>query len=115
MSAKKFEDFPVWQASMKVTKRVYDLSARPDFCKDFGLRDQIRRAVVSISSNVVEGFEKNNSNEFQRYLRIAKGSTGEARNQLYIARAVNYITEDEFISVNGQLEDIASQIVGLIQ
>lgn len=71
---------------------IYNMAAKKDFSRDFALRDQIRRAIISVSSNIVEGFEKNNNNEFIRYLKIAKGSAGEARNQLYIALAVKYIT-----------------------
>ena len=99
---------------MHITKSIYDLTATHRFSKDFGLRDQIRRAVVSISANIVEGFEKNNNNEFIRYLKIAKGSAGETRNHLHIALAVDYITESDFRKINEQLEDVGRQIGGLI-
>ena len=85
MKILKFEDLSIWKLSLRLTKEVYDLTAKKEFFADFGLKNQLRRAVVSISSNVVEGFEKNNNNEFIRYLKIAKGSVGEVRNQLYIA------------------------------
>lgn len=114
MKIQKFEDLPIWKLSLKVTKEIYDITAKDKFSKDFGLRDQIRRSVVSISSNIVEGFEKNNNNEFVRFLKIAKGSAGEARNQLYIAIAINYITQQEFDKINMDLENIASQIGGFI-
>lgn len=100
--------------SLTITKDVYDLTSQGNFSKDFGLRDQIRRAVVSISSNIVEGFEKNNNNEFVRFLKISKGSTGEVRNQLYIALAVKYISQKEFDALNEKLENLASQIGGFI-
>jgi len=90
----RFEELAIWKLSLKITKLVYDLTFNKYFIKDFSLRDQIRRATVSISSNIVEGFEKNNNNEFIRYLKIAKGSLGEIRNQLYIAKSVKYIKED---------------------
>ncbi len=114
MNFKKFEELPIWKLALKITKIIYDLSAKEKWAKVFGLKDQIRRAVISISSNTVEGFEKNNNNEFVRYLRIAKGSAGEVRNQLYIALAVDYIAEKEFNEVNNLLEDLAKQIGGLI-
>jgi four helix bundle protein len=82
--------------------------------KDFGLRDQIRRAVVSISSNIVEGFEKRNNNEFARYLKIAKGSAGEVKNQLYIALSVGYVDKAEFENIKADLEELAAQIGGLM-
>jgi four helix bundle protein len=114
MKIKKFEDLPIWQLALKVTKEIYDLTNKKEFSKDFSLRDQIRRAIISVSSNIVEGFEKNNNNEFIRFLKIAKGSVGEVRNQLYIALAVNYITEQEFDKINKELEDLANQIGGFI-
>jgi len=111
---KKFEDSKIWQDSLKITKEIYDLTALPKFSRDFGLRDQIQRAIISISSNIVEGFEKNNNNEFIRYLKIAKGSAGEVRNQLAIAFTVNYISPSDFERVNKQSEDLANQIGAFI-
>lgn len=114
MKITRFEDLSIWQLSLKITKEIYDRSAEKEFSKDFGLRDQIRRAIVSVSSNIVEGFEKNNNNEFIRFLKIAKGSVGEARNQLYIALTVQYIEKEEFEKLNNDLENLASQIGGFI-
>jgi four helix bundle protein len=74
------------------------------------LRDQIRRAIISVSSNIVEGFEKNNNNEFIRFLKIAKGSIGEVRNQLYIALAIGYIMQKEFNELKNKLIDLANQV-----
>ena len=91
-------------------KDVYDFTSKGQFAKDFGLRDQIRKAAVSISSNIVEGFEKNNNNEFIRFLRISKGSSGETRNQAYIAFIINYITQEEFEKINSKLEKLSEQI-----
>lgn len=114
MKITKFEDLEIWQLSLAITKDIYDLAATPQLSKDFGLRDQIRRAIISVSSNIVEGFEKSNNNELVRFLRIAKGSVGEVRNQLYIALAVRYISQDEFDRVNTKLENLAKQIGGFI-
>lgn len=114
MKIQKFEELNIWKLSLKITKDIYDLTAKGNFSKDYGLRDQIRRATVSISSNIVEGFEKNNNNEFVRFLKIAKGSSGEVRNQLYIALAINYINQEEFDILNTKLEDIANQIGGFV-
>jgi len=109
MRITKFEDLNIWKLSLKITKLIYDISANRFFIRDFGLKDQIRRAVVSISSNIVEGFEKNNNNEFIRYLKIAKGSIGEVRNQLIIAKEINYISLIEFDNINKLLLDLANQ------
>ena len=114
MYYKKFEDMPVWQHSLQATKVIYDLSANAKWSKDFGLKDQIRRAIVSISSNIVEGFEKNNNNEFIRFLKIAKGSTGEVRNQLYIGFTISYINKEEFDNINIEIEKLGNEIGGLI-
>ena len=110
MKIKKFEDLKIWRLSLKITKEIYDISAKKEFSKDFALRDQIRRAIISVSSNIVEGFEKNNNNEFIRFLKITKGSIGEVRNQLYIALAINYITHKEFKELNNKLIDLANQV-----
>lgn len=114
MKITKFEELKIWQLSLKITKIIYDLTSKEKFARDFGLRDQIRRAIISVSSNIVEGFEKNNNNEFVRYLRISKGSVGEARNQLYIAVAVGYITKLEFETINEKLIDLSKQIGSFI-
>jgi four helix bundle protein len=109
MKITKFEDLKIWRLSLKITKLIYDISANKYFVRDFGLKDQIRRAVVSISSNIVEGFEKNNNNELIRYLKISKGSIGEVRNQLLIAKEINYISLLEFDNINKLLLDLANQ------
>lgn len=110
MKIQKFEDLNIWKLSLKITKGIYDLTAKKDFAKDFHLKDQIRGAIISVSSNIAEGFEKNNNNEFIRFLKIAKGSLGETKNQLYIALMVKYIAKQEFEKVNKEIEDLTNQI-----
>ncbi|HBH46595.1 MAG: hypothetical protein A2445_02210 [Candidatus Jacksonbacteria bacterium RIFOXYC2_FULL_44_29] len=114
MKINRFEELNIWKISLVITRDVYDLTSKKDFSRDFGLRDQLRRSIISISSNIVEGFEKNNNNEFIRFLKIAKGSVGEARNQLHIALAVKYITEQEFEKINNDSESLAKQIGAFI-
>jgi four helix bundle protein len=109
MKITKFEDITIWKLALSLTKEIYDITSIGNFAKDYGLRDQIRRAVISISSNIVEGFEKNNNNELVRYLKISKGSTGEVRNQLYIALAIGYITQPTFDALNEKFLDLANQ------
>jgi four helix bundle protein len=70
MRITKFEDLKIWQIALKITKEIYDITSKKEFSKDFSLRDQIRRAIISVSSNIVEGFEKNNNNEFIRFLNV---------------------------------------------
>ncbi len=110
MKITKFEDLNIWKDSLRLTKEIYDVSFKEKFSKDYCLRDQIRRAIISVSSNIVEGFEKNNNNELVRFLKISKGSTGEVRNQLYIALSIGYITRNEFNEINKRLEDLSNQI-----
>jgi len=110
MKIKKFEDLRIWQLALKATKEIYNITSNKEFLKDSALRYQIRRAIISVSSNIVEGFEKNNNNEFIRFLKIAKGSIGEVRNQLYVALSIRYITKNEFDELNNKLVDLANQV-----
>ncbi|MEW6028221.1 MAG: four helix bundle protein [Chloroflexota bacterium] len=82
-TAKRFEDLDVWQKAKELTNLVYSLSSSGSFSRDFGLRDQIRRAAVSIMSNIAEGFESQTQVLFIQYLGRAKGSAGEARATLH--------------------------------
>lgn len=111
----RFEDLQIWKLSLKLTREIYDVTSKKDFSKDFGLRDQIRRAIVSVSSNIVEGFEKNNNNEFIRFLGMAKGSVGEVRNQLYIALTIKYVIQSEFDNLHADLDQLSKQIGGFIK
>lgn len=114
MKIQKFEDLNIWKDSLELTKEIYGLTSIGKFAKDYGLKDQIQRAMVSVSSNIVEGFEKNNNNEFIRYLRIAKGSAGEVRNQLHIALSVGYVTPVDFERIMKGLEGLSGQIGAFI-
>jgi len=107
----KFEDLIAWQKSRELTKNIYKVTKQGDFFKDFGLRDQIRRASVSIMSNIAEGFERGGRSEFHQFLVIAKGSCAELRSQLYVALDAEYIDMTTFKNI----EDLAketSRIVG---
>lgn len=114
MKINRFEDLPIWKLTLKITKKIYDVTSKKEFSRDFGLRDQIRRAIISVSSNIVEGFEKNNNNEFIRFLKISKGSIGEVRNHLHIALVVKYIEQSEFDSLIEVTEILSKQIGGFI-
>jgi four helix bundle protein len=95
-TAKRFEELVVWQKAKELTNFVYKYSSDGEFARDFGLRDQMRRAAVSIMSNIAEGFESQTQAMFIKYLAHAKGSAGELRAQLYIARDQGYVTDEEF-------------------
>jgi four helix bundle protein len=95
----RFEDINAWQKARVLTKNIYFCSGSGDFAKDYGLRDQIRRASVSIMSNIAEGFERGGSAEFSQFLSIAKGSAGEVEAQLYVALDQGYINKEQFDSL----------------
>src|SRR5262245_19705929 len=114
-SAKRFEDLEVWQKAKELTHLIYKLSSLGSFSRDFGLRDQMRRASVSIMSNIAEGFESQTQALFIQYLWRAKGSAGELRAQLYIAFEQGYLAEDEFKSVFSLSEICSKQLARFIQ
>ncbi len=93
--AKSFEDLFVWQKSRELVRLVYKYTNKPTFNRDFGLVDQIRRASVSVMSNIAEGFERGGKEEILYFLYIAKASCGEVRAQMYVASDQNYINESE--------------------
>lgn len=90
-----FEDLEVWKSARVLTNKIYEITRDNVFSKDYGLRDQIRRASVSIMSNIAEGYERGGNQEFIQFLSIAKGSCGEVRCQLYIAGDQDYISQNE--------------------
>ena len=114
MKFSTFEDMEIWQLSMKLLETIYSLSNQWLFKSDFWLREQIRRAVVSISSNIVEGFERQNNNEFIRYLKIAKWSCWEVRNQLYGAFYAWYISENILEKIKNDCILLSKKICTLI-
>lgn len=111
---KRVEDIEVWQRARVLTREIYRISNLGNFSKDFGLRDQIRRASVSIMSNIAEGFERSGSGEFAQFLSMAKGSSGEVRTQLYIALDQNYVNQADFKRLISDIDEIARMINGLM-
>ena len=92
----RFEDIEAWAKARELTREVYRLTNEGSFARDFGLRDQIRRASVSIMSNIAEGFGRGGNKEFIQFLSIAKGSTTEVQSQLYVALDAGYLSEEQF-------------------
>ncbi len=111
---KKFEEIESWRKARELTKGVYDVSKRPLFSKDFSLRDQIRRAAVSVMSNIAEGFDRSGTGEFIQFLATAKGSAAELRSQLYVALDQEYINAEQFESLSELASDAANMIGGLM-
>lgn len=110
----KFEELKVWQKAREFNISIYKISDTGLFLKDFILKDQIRRASISILSNIAEGFERNGNREFNQFLSIAKASAAEIRAQLYVAMDLNYITENEFNTLTVQVIEISKMISGLM-
>ena len=109
-----FEEMEVWQRARKLTQKVYAISNTGVFSKDFALRDQMRRASVSVMANIAEGFERNGRTEFIQFLSIAKGSVGEVRSHLYVAGDQGYIRVDTLRRIIADTEEIGRMVGGLI-
>ncbi|MGQ0540336.1 MAG: four helix bundle protein [Blastocatellia bacterium] len=92
-----FEDLFVWQKAVEFAKEIYLISERKGLKTDFGLRNQIRNAAVSISTNIAEGFERRSRKEYLNFLNIAKASAGEVRSLLYVAFLIGYIDSEEHV------------------
>lgn len=111
----KFEDLPIWKEGRELTRKVYSCSRRKPFVSDFPLVDQIRRACISITSNIAEGFDARSNAEFIRFLGYARRSISEVKNQLYVALDENYITHDEFSSLYEHSSTISKMLCGFMQ
>lgn len=101
----RFEDIEAWQSARVLTRLVYRLSSDGAFAHDFGLRDQMRRAAVSVMSNIAEGFESQTRPLFMSFLSRAKGSAGEVRAQAYVALDAGYVNQTQF----DELSDLADK------
>jgi four helix bundle protein len=112
---KRFEDMDVWQTSRELTRQVYELTRNEMFAKDFGLCNQMRRASVSIMSNIAEGFESRTNMLFKDFLGRANGSAGELRAQLYVACDIGYISDKDFSDLIGLCEKTSKPISRFIQ
>lgn len=115
MKARYFEDLEIWKVSRELTKIIYNMTKEGHLSKDYGLRDQIRRASVSIMSNIAEGFERGGNQEFLQFLYIAKSSCAEVRCQLYIALDQEYITKNEFEDLNNKTKKLSIMISNFIK
>ncbi|MEQ1839432.1 MAG: four helix bundle protein [Verrucomicrobiales bacterium] len=107
---RQFEDILSWQKARDLTREIYTATRKDEFSKDFALKDQIRRAAISITSNIAEGFERDGSREFVQFLSHAKGSCGEVRSQLYLALDAGYLKEDEWKTLHQSCLEISRLI-----
>ena len=113
MRINNFEDIDSWKEARQLTNIIYSLTKKGNFNKDFGLKDQIRRAAVSIMSNIAEGFDSNSNKSFINFLNYSFRSTSEVQSILYVAIDQKYIDQKEFESLYENCNKIKSLIGGL--
>ena len=101
---KRFEEIKAWQEARELARLVYSVTRKGSFAKDFGLKDQIQRAAVSVGTNIAEGFARNGNKEFAKFLWIAKGSAAEVQSQLYTAKDIGYVSDSDFDAVYSKAE-----------
>jgi four helix bundle protein len=112
MKIRTFEDLFVWQKAIVHSIEIYKWFQS---VADFGFKNQIQRASISISNNIAEGFERGSDRDFRRFLFIAQGSCSEVKSMIYIALKLNYISNDEFSTIYGQLNEIGKMLFGLMK
>jgi len=111
----RFEDLDVWQKARALVNEVYALTRDGSFGQDFALRDQIRRAAVSVMANIAEGFERGGDKEFRQFLAVAKGSCGEVRSHLWAALDQGYATQAQHGEMCKRAEEVGRMIAGLMR
>lgn len=104
---KRFEDIQAWQKARRLTRKIYEVTATDRFARDFGLRDQIQRASISIMANIAEGFGRHTDKDFANFLSIAHASVSEVQSHLYVALDLAYVSEELFTEVYGLLDEVS--------
>jgi four helix bundle protein len=115
MTAAPFESLRVWHDARRLTVLIYQSTQAKVFVGDRGLREQIRRAAISVMSNIAEGYERDGKREFLQFLRIAKGSAGEVRSQLYAAEDLGYLPATTANELRQQAAIVSRQIAALMR
>jgi four helix bundle protein len=115
MFIKHFEDIEAWQSSRILIKKIYLLTRASAFAKDYGLRDQIQRAAVSIMLNIAEGFDSKSNQSFINFLKYSYRSASEVKSILYVALDLEYINQDNFKELRSELDRVQNLIGGLIR
>ncbi len=114
MKIERFEDIEAWQLARELTRKVYNLTKKPEFARDFGLKGQIQDASGSSMHNIAEGFDSESNSEFVRFLRYAKRSCTEVQSELYVALDQQYISDNEFLDVYDHAGRTRAAIRGFI-
>ena len=115
MSSPSFESLRVWHDARRLVSRIYEITRAGSFVGDHALRDQVRRAAISVMSNIAEGHERGGRKEFTRFLTIARGSCGEVRSQLYAAEDIGYIEPMKAAELRGDAAFLSRRIVALAE
>ncbi len=115
MIIQRFEDIVAWQKGRELVDKVYKLTSEDKVRRDFVLKDQIRRAAISIMSNIAEGYARQTNREFIQFLYIARGSASETKSQLYVALDLGYISKQEFEKIYETVSEVAKLITGFIK
>jgi four helix bundle protein len=115
MTVNRFEDLQCWQTARELTKGIYALTQNKDLVRDFGLRDQMRRAAVSIMANIAEGFSRRADREFIQFLFIAMASASEIKSHLYVAMDQGYLMQEEFPILYDRADKVGRMISSLIK
>ena len=114
MKIERFEDIEAWQLARELTRKVYRLTEKPRFAKDYGLKRQMQEAAGSSMHNIAEGFDSETNREFIRFLRYSKRSCTEAQSELYVALDEGYISLEEFEDVYDQARRTRAAVRGFI-
>lgn len=109
-----FKEIKAWQKAHLISLEIYKLTNTTELAKDYGLKDQMRRSSVSVSSNIAEGYERSGKKEFIRYLVIAKASSTELRSQLLLSKDLNYISSEQYDDLDELLIEVNKMISGFI-
>lgn len=115
MRIERFEDIEAWKEARKLVNMIYDISDKERFSQDFGLKNQIRNASVSVMSNISEGFDRGTNREFIQFLIVGRASASEVKSQLYVALDRKYVTSDKFHEIYDQIGKIISVMDGFIR
>ena len=107
---KTFKDLEVWKKAVELSKLVYLISSNGSFQNDYPLKDQVKKAAISVASNIAEGFEREGNKELIQFLAIAKGSAAEVQTQLHIAFEVGHISRAEFCKA----DDLCTEVLRLL-
>jgi four helix bundle protein len=111
----KFEEIESWKEARKLTAQIYSMTAKSNFAKDYGLKDQIQRASVSVMANIAEGFDSGSKKSFLIFLNYAYRSASEVQSLLYVALDCGYVASEEFVRIFSDVKTIKKLLGGFIQ